>query len=331
MEKIYPNLIKSDRQKVELFLNNNGLKYEENIESTYIISENNQIIATGSRYQNIIKCIAIEKKYKGGSLLNEILTVLINEIYSKGYDNIFLYTKTEYKTTFKRLGFNLIEEVKNQIVFMERSSNFSKFLKKLEKERVTYNNIGAIVMNANPFTLGHRYLIDYGINHCDFLYVFVVSEDLSMFSTKERFELVKKGTADKKNLKILSTDNYLVSSATFPSYFIEEKELLIETHAYLDSAIFKNHIAKVLNINKRFVGEEKTDKTTHIYNNTMKKYFSKEDTDINLIEIPRKTVDNEIISASKVRSLINEKNFTELKKYLPQTSLEYVLKKYKNG
>ncbi|MDD7305424.1 MAG: [citrate (pro-3S)-lyase] ligase [Peptoniphilaceae bacterium] len=330
MEKIYPNLIKNDKKDLETFLLNNDLIYEDNIESTFVKRQNGQIIGTGSRHQNIIKCLAIDDNYKGSSLINEIITILINEIYNEGYDNIFLYTKPIYQETFARFGFNIIEEVKDKLIFMERSNNFSKYLEFLENQKVDYLNIGSIIMNANPFTLGHRYLVEYGAKNCDYLYIFLVSEDLSTFSTKERLYLVKEGCKDIKNLKILPTYKYLISSATFPSYFIKKKDELTEIQARLDCAIFKNHIGKALNINKRFVGDEKQDQVTDIYNKIMKEELTNKPNPIEIIEVPRLTVDGKPISASIVRSLISKNDFKNLEKYLPPTSFSYILKKYKD-
>lgn len=324
MKKIYPNLIQSDRERLEKFLKKHDLKYEDNIEATFIIEENKEIIASASSYKNIIKCVAIDKNYQGGPLLNQIISEIMNEIYSKNFDNIFIYTKTKYKESFLHLGFKTIEEVDDKLVFMEKTNAFKSYLEKLKKEKKEADNIGAIVMNANPFTLGHLYLAEYAAKNCDFLYIFIVSEDLSIFSTRTRYELAKKATKNIKNLKILPTCDYIVSSATFPSYFIKEEDDLVKTHSKLDSLIFKNHIGKILNINKRFVGEEKHDKKTNIYNQTMKEVFSKGENKIELIEIERKKIGEEIISASKVRKLIKNKDLNSLEKYLPESTFDYI-------
>lgn len=328
MEKIYPNLIKSDRKELEGFLNKHDLKYEDNIESSYLIREGGLIIGTGSRYQNIIKCLAIDDSYKGGYLINEILSLLINEIYAEGFDNVFLYTKAQYRQTFEFLGFNLIEKVEPFLVFMERSHNFESYLKTLEKEKTSSRDAGAIVMNANPFTLGHRYLVEYALDYCDFLYIFVVSEDLSFFTTKERVKLIQEGTKDLDRVKILPTENYLVSAATFPSYFIKKEDDLSQIHTRLDSRIFKNHIGRVLGVKKRFVGEEREDKLTNLYNRIMKEELEKEPNPIKLIEIPRKTINGKAVSASRVRAAIKAGDFKSLEAYLPPSSLSYILEKY---
>lgn len=53
--------------------------------------------------------------------------------------------------------------------------------------------VGSIVMNCNPFTLGHRYLIEYASKYVDYLYIFVVEEDKSFFPFSDRIDLIKKG------------------------------------------------------------------------------------------------------------------------------------------
>ena len=63
-------------------------------------------------------------------------------------------------------------------------------------------------MNCNPFTLGHRYLIEQASEKVDHLYVFVVEEDKSFFPFSDRIGLVKKGTADLKNITVKPSGKY---------------------------------------------------------------------------------------------------------------------------
>ena len=136
--------------------------------------------------------------------------------------------------------------------------------------------------------------------------------------------MVKLGTSDLANISLHRTDNYLISSATFPSYFIDEDKSVTKIQASLDAKIFKNHIAKVLNIKTRFVGEEKTDQTTNIYNQTMKEIFEKEPNRIELIEIPRKKTSDETISASKVRAFLRDGELEKIKGFVPETTYNYI-------
>ncbi|MDO5047998.1 MAG: [citrate (pro-3S)-lyase] ligase [Anaerococcus sp.] len=329
MEKIYPDLIASDKEKLKEFLKNHNLAYEENIESTYVLREEGKIVASGSRSKNIIKSLAINDSYQGSKVINELISLLINEIHAGGFDNIFIYTKPSNEETFTHLGFKKIEEVPDKLVFMERSDNFSDYLAYLDQNRVDVPNPGAVVINANPLTLGHLSLIDYGLSEVDFLYVFLVSEDASFFSSKDRLKIVKEALYDKKRVKILTTDDYLVSKASFPSYFLDEDEDVTKIYTKLDAYIFKNHIGKRLGIKKRFVGDEKEDKTTNIYNQTMAEIFIKEPNPIDLVEIERKKINGQAISASRVRKLIKEKSFDKLEDLVPKASLRLIEDKFK--
>lgn len=48
------------------------------------------------------------------------------------------------------------------------------------------------MMNANPFTNGHRYLIQQAAAQCDWLHLFLVKEDSSRFPYEDRLDLVLK-------------------------------------------------------------------------------------------------------------------------------------------
>lgn len=74
-------------------------------------------------------------------------------------------------------------------------------------------------MNCNPFTLGHRYLIEEACSQVDILYVFVVEEDKSYFKFEDRIEMVRQGTKDLKQVQVLPSGKYIISKETFAQYF----------------------------------------------------------------------------------------------------------------
>lgn len=190
-------------------------------------------------------------------------------------------------------------------------------LKKYEDKK-----IGAIVMNCNPFTKGHRYLIEKASAQVDLLYVFVVEEDKSVFAFNDRIEMVRQGTNDIENVKVLPSGKYIISEETFSQYFEKDHVKQIDDMDY-DIHIFGEVIAKELNITVRFVGEEPFDRVTHKYNDTMKKILPKNGIDV--VEIPRKCIgDNVVISASKVRKAIEEGDNKMLAMMLPDTTLQYL-------
>lgn len=325
MFKIYPKFIKKDKDDLINLLHSQNINYEENIDTTFAIYEGDKLVASASIYKNIIKCVAIDDSFKGGSVFNSLMTSVLNEIHEKNFAKAFVYTKPIYENSFFSIGFNKIEEVGSDLVFMERAHHgFKTYLENLEKEKFPGDNIGAVVLNANPFTLGHRHLIEYGLNNVDHLHIFVVSEDESYFNTEDRYNMVNLGTSDLKNISLHSTDNYLISSATFPSYFLCENKSVTKIQASLDAKIFKNHIANVLGIKKRFVGEEKTDETTNIYNQTMKEIFNDGENKIELIEIPRIKSCEQTISASTVRAYLEDGEIEKIKNLVPETTYNYI-------
>lgn len=312
----------NQKQLWEAFLVSQGIKKDNAVNYTIGIYDSDILIGTGSLFNNIIKCVAVKNEYKGGNIINKILTHLLNEIYALGYNNSFVYTKIESLDSFINLGFTEIARVDSDLIFLERNANgFKSFIDNLRNSYVENKNIAAIVMNANPFTLGHQYLIKQALKECDFLHLFVLSEDLSLFPKEVRLDLVKKGTAEFKNIKIHETDDYMVSSKTFPSYFLKNDTDVTKIHAKLDAIIFKDYIAKALNIKTRFVGEEPISIATNIYNKTMAEVFGP---DIDLKIIPRLESDEEVISASRVRALMAEENYEEIKKLVPPPTFEFI-------
>ena len=191
------------------------------------------------------------------------------------------------------------------------------------------SNNGSIVMNCNPFTLGHRYLIEYAASRVDYLYIFVVEENKSFFPFEDRFKLVQQGTADLPNVVVLPSGNFIISAVTFPGYFYKDDLKETKIDCSNDLNVFAQYIAPALNIKVRFAGEEPLDPVTKQYNEGM--YEILPQYGMQFCEIPRKQ-DEEgvgVISASRVRKLLKEGDFDGLKKLVPQTTFDYLVKRYK--
>ncbi len=307
----------------ELLISNN-LAVDTQVDYTIGIFDDTKLIGTASLYKNIIKCVSISVDYQGNDLLARLVTYLLDYLQEQLIFHVFLYTKPDSSLLFKGLGFEEIIRT-NQVVFMEFGEpNFNHFLEILNHNKQPFEKTSGIVLNANPFTLGHFYLVEKASKQSEWVYVFVVTEDSSEFSSDERMNLVKQGCASLTNVTILPTMTYQVSSATFPSYFLKNQAELnvAETQATLDAKLFKERIAKQLHIKKRFVGDEPYSKVTNVYNDAMKKEFQEE---IELVVLSRTTIDSEIISATKVRQAYEEKNWTKIKKMVPETTYNYLL------
>lgn len=189
-------------------------------------------------------------------------------------------------------------------------------------------NIGSIVMNCNPFTNGHRYLIEYASKQVDRLYIFVVEEDRSFFKFADRFEMVKNGTSDLENVIVIPSGNFIISTLTFPEYFLKDYVKEKNFDVSLDLETFCSLIAKPLNIKVRFAGQEPFDPVTKNYNESMERILPKYG--MRFVEIPRLKVQGreEQINATKVRCLIKEKNVKELKNYVPDSTLNIIVERY---
>lgn len=184
--------------------------------------------------------------------------------------------------------------------------------------------VGALVMNCNPFTYGHRHLVEYAAGQVDFLYLFIVEEDLSAVPFSDRLFMAYEGTKDFSNVVVVPSGQFIASQTTFKNYFERETEMR-EANAEEDLYLFARYIAKGLNITKRFVGQEPLDYLTNTYNQTMKEIFPKYG--LELVEIPRKELDDgEVISASTVRELLLGEKWDNIEKYVPATTLEYLKK-----
>ena len=182
--------------------------------------------------------------------------------------------------------------------------------------------IGSIVMNCNPFTKGHRYLVEQALSKCDKLIVFVVEEDKSYFPFADRLALVKENLADLKNVLVLPSGQFILSARTFKEYFNKESLQEQKIDASLDVALFGREIAPSLDISIRFAGEEPLDKVTAQYNAEMGHLLQQYD--VKFVEIPRLKREGMPISASQVRRLLKERDFRNIRKLVPDATYRYL-------
>ena len=309
--------------KMEALLQKEGIERDKNLDySVGLFDEEYQLAATGSCFRNTLRCMAVDSSHQGEGLLNQVVTHLIEHEYARGNIELFLYTKCNSAKFFHDLGFYEIARVEGKVVFMEnRRTGFSGYLDGLKKTAFPDGTSAAVVMNANPFTLGHQYLLEQAARENDHVHVFVVSEEASLVPFAVRYRLVQEGSAHLKNLIFHPTGSYIISNATFPSYFLKDAQTVIESHARLDIAVFIR-IAEALSLTSRYVGEEPFSQVTSVYNRIMKEEL--EAAGIACRVIPRRTADDgTIISASTVRKAIQEDRLTEIRHFLPECTYRY--------
>lgn len=329
ISQIYPS-DKRANDEVDALLISEGIRRDANLDYTCgMYDDEMHIIATGSCFGNTLRCFAVRHEHQGEGLMNSIVSHLIEFQFSRGNTHLFLYTKCNSAKFFGNLGFYEIARIDGQIVFMEnRKTGFQNYLRTFAKDTLPEGltaetptrKIAALVMNANPFTLGHQYLVEKAATENDLLHLFIVSEDASLVPFKIRKQLVMKGTAHLKNICYHDSGPYIISNATFPSYFQKDENAVIESHAMLDLTVF-TQIAKVLGITRRYVGEEPTSLVTGIYNRIMSEKLPEQG--IECIVVPRKTCEDTPISASNVRLALQNGDYDTLSKLVPQTTLDY--------
>ena len=310
------------------FLEFMDLSYDEGIEhSVCLYNDDSEIIATGSVDQNVLKCIAVHPDYQGQGLTGTLVSELIQYQYEHGRTHILLYTKPVNETMFSDLGFYTIMKTPKVLLMENKKQGFSSWLNSLKHETpvCALNSdaeIGCIVANCNPFTLGHRYLIEESLKQCDYLHLFVLSDTRSFYPADIRYQMVKEGVADLSGVILHKTSDYMVSAATFPTYFMKEKSVAQKANCELDLELFGRHIAPALSIGKRFVGTEPTCRITSLYNQSMK--IRLPDFGIEVIEIERKQADGIAISASFVRDCIKAGHYEAVKSLVPENIFRYV-------
>ena len=144
---------------------------------------------------------------------------------------------------FLEFGFYEISHTEDILLMENKRDGIDSFVASLARGQ---GSQGAVVANCNPFTLGHQYLIEQAAKACDTLHLFVLSEDASLFPADVRMELVKKGTAHLPNVLVHPTSDYLISSATFPTYFLKEEQIEKGAGGQLDLVVFGQHFAPAL-------------------------------------------------------------------------------------
>ena len=304
-------------KKTEEFLEKMGLRYEGGADYTVqLISEYGEILGNGCLCGNILKYIAVDERLQGEGAALTLVSELVSEAYRRGITKLFLFTKAANELLFRGTGFYTLASTRD-VCFMENTrTGLARWLDTVPRFGGT---VGAAVMNCNPFTLGHRYLIKTAARQVDHLYVFVVSEDSSRFSFEDRMYMVRRGTEDLENVCVIPSGEYMISKATFPTYFIKDGANIESIYASLDVTLFGSKIAKSLGITRRFVGTEPYCAVTRNYNEIMKQLLPAYGVEV--VEIERTGG----ISASRVREALDAGDIAALDELVPKTTLDHIM------
>ncbi len=345
-----PLSLNSVRRRVEAFLSANGLRLAQ-LDRYVVVTRDedaDEILAGGGLDGNVIKCVAVSESARSEGLMNILVSRLIAIAREEGRESVKAFTKPENEGIFKSLGFALIASSPNAILMENGRGGLPEYRKYLESLARPGRN-GAIVMNANPFTKGHRYLVEQAASQVDNLYVIVVKEDRSRFPYVERKAMIEAGCAGLDNVVVCEGSDYAISAATFPTYFLKKLDDATDTQIALDLDLFVNHIAKPLGVTVRFAGSEPEDALTRRYNELMAEILPgtsvavvrqahQPDPElvkgsalrqarrpIDFVEIPRLEQNGNPISATSLRRALDKGNLKEAMEYIPESSIPYLV------
>lgn len=345
------------RQRIEAFLKRNGLRFDDMHYYAAVTDDDGEMIAGGGLKGNVIKCVAVDDAHKGEAIANTLISHLIAHANEEGHSNVMLFTKPKNRQLFESLSFRLLAEAPEAVLMetgigginntvealkkiREESEKYKEYNKECKKEEKTNLNIttpqhlnpsttqplttttplrGVVVMNCNPFTLGHRYLIEQAAKQVERLFVMVVREDCSLFAYTERKAMVEQGVAHLENVTVIDGSEYAISQATFPTYFLKRLDDAADTQMLLDLDLFRRHIAPALGATVRFVGTEPTDRLTRRYNQLMHEVLA------GVRETARLEKEGNAVSASRVRKAMEQGDMSTIRQLVPPTTLPYII------
>lgn len=308
------------------------LEYDSQIQTLLVGWHNDQLIACAGLDHNVIKCVAMLPSYQGCQLSLKLCEYIQKFAAKQGYNKLFLYTKPHNEALFRQCGFYPLVTVPDTLVIMENTPvGIKRYCQQLSALKQDCQ-AGAIVMNANPFTRGHLYLVEQALKQVPWLYIFVVSEDASLFPTKVRYDLVCQGVQHLSRVSVILGSEYLISRATFPTYFLKTAQQIEQAYLAVDLLMFRNYIAPTLNITQRFVGTEPYSVVTSAYNQAMHKWLDSPTAStappIAVHELERLEIDGDAVSASRVRKLLAEKNYAAIENLVPPSTWSYLKNNY---
>lgn len=324
-----------DKQALLSFLESHHLAFEDDIEAAYgIFDPDDRLVGCGCCAKNLLKCFAVSESLRGQNALGSLISRLVENRFEAGFYDLFVITRPKNKAMFTACGFYALAETEAVLMLENKKDGlercYSRFLPKgpAPASNPLKGGVGAIVMNCNPFTKGHLALITYAASNCDELHIFVVEENRSAFPFDARLRLVREGTDHLANVFVHPSGPYMISSATFPTYFLKKDEDAAKIQSELDITLFASRIAPIFHITKRFVGEEPLDPVTGKYNEAMLRILPQYG--IAFIKIDRITSTGndgraEIISASRVRHLLETEGVTdEVLSLVPPCTARYL-------
>ena len=310
----------SERERARALVQAEGLAFDLDLDDLVGAYQGGELVAVGARRAGVLKMLAVAPAHQGGSLLGEIVTELVRLGSAAGHDAFFVFTRPAHAPSFEALGFTLLA-TQGRAALLEWGDGLGRWLA-ASRPLVRDGANGAVVVNCNPFTLGHRHLVEEAARRADTLYVFVVREDRSAFPFDVRLRLVREGTSDLANVRVLDTSRYAVSALTFPAYFLRQADDVAAIQMELDLRLFARRIAPFFQVRRRFFGTEPFCATTRAYNAAMLRLLPP--LGVEPVQLERLRGSGEAISASRVRAALRKGELEGLEALVPPATLRFL-------
>ncbi len=315
-----PLLTSAERLDARRLIESQGLAFEDGWDELVGIYDTGRFVAAAARAGYVLKMFALDDSCQGGEALGALVTTLTSLGRAAGHDALLVFSRPEHAGSFEYRGFRLLVAT-GAVALLERGGGLERYLDAHRHLRRNGTN-GAVVINGNPFTRGHQYLVETAAAQVDTLYLFIVREDRSVFPFAARFRLADDATSHLPNVVLLDTSRYAVSAGTFPSYFLRRNDEKARLQMEVDVRLFATHLAPAFGITKRFAGHEPYCDTTAGYNRTMNDVLPQ--CGVDLVEVERTARDGRFISATDVRAALAAGNFAALEGRVPPTTLAFL-------
>ncbi|UJX42147.1 [citrate (pro-3S)-lyase] ligase [Desulfovibrio sp. JY] len=321
-----------DVARVRAFLAAQGFDYDpaRGDRTMVVETHDGRICATASLSGDVLMYVAASPQCRNTESVSRLVAHLQEIVFASGKATAFVFTRPGNRRIFESLGYAEIATAEPLITLLEFGyRTIRDFQRELASRAIPTcgaEPVAAIVMNANPFTKGHRHLVEEAASDNHAAYVFVVQEDCSAFPFAARFDLARCGLADLDNVAVLPGGRYMVSTATFPAYFLkaEDPGLIARKQAELDATVFARWIAPALGVSRRYVGDEPFSPTTAVYNEAMRSVLAEHG--MALAAIPRLRLEgsDQAVSASWVRRQIALGAIESAFEAVPAVTREYL-------
>jgi [citrate (pro-3S)-lyase] ligase len=309
-----------DIREARRFIEAQGLSFESDYDDLVGSYESGALVATGARAGDVLKMLAIDPAHQGGELLGALVTELMRLGRAAGHEVFWVFTPPENAPTFERLNFRLLV-THGLVALLEYGGGLAQYIAAHAALRRPGRN-GAVVANANPFTLGHLFLVETAARAVDTLYLFIVREDRSVFPFDVRYRLAEESTRHLPNVALLDTSRYAVSGGTFPSYFLKRNDDVARSQMQIDVRLFASQLAPAFFVTRRFVGHEPCCATSAAYNSAMAEVLP--EYGMEFVEVRRAGGSDGFISATKVRDAVAKRDFEAIARMAPPPTLAFL-------